>query len=275
MLLLQDPRPIWDQKFNFDDDEGLILAEIINNFKTSDLKQWEANRAETKTRQEANKKNLIKLRIEKERLDHRRLAKKKWTRERKKEEKIEGIEFHKIKKIVNFHRREEPKLNLELNIKPDSEKKINNIVFQLKNLTLCNGGTIYLDQKKYLSKNTCGIDYFLIIIFLLIKNCKYAKLENNLVSCFFKIFTYLTLNNWEEARYQWFKFCPNLGKIYQNYDWFMSENRLFVKVFYKYQTYFWETSCNNINVNCYFNMKQSKEASSFIFQLKFFIKIFI
>ena len=104
MLLLQDPRPIWDQKFNFDDDEGLILAEIINNFKTSDLKQWEANRAETKTRQEANKKNLIKLRIEKERLDHRRLAQKKWTRERKKEQKIEGIEFHKIKKIVNFHR---------------------------------------------------------------------------------------------------------------------------------------------------------------------------
>ena len=239
MLFFKDPRPIWDQKFIFDDDEGVILDEIINNFKTSDLKQWEANRAETKTRQDANKRNQIKLRIEKERLDHRRLAQKKWTRERKKEEKIEGIEFHRnqknyYKKLVNFHRREEQKLNLELNIKPDSEKKINNIVCQLRNLTLCNGGTIYLDQKKYLSKNTCSIDYFLIIIFLLIKNCKYAKLENNLDSCFFKIFTYLTLNNWEKARYQWFKFCPNLGKIYQNFDWFMSEGDSFVRVFLKY-----------------------------------------
>ena len=266
--------------------EELQFKEELDIINKNDMIQWESNRLRLNERETIRKRNLKEQRIEKARIDHRRLAQKKWIRESIESTKLDDIEYHILQrkyysKLVAFHRREELRLRgiKEENLNKAEKKqyvhiKEPNAVEKLKKLKLTNGGDFVIGKKKYNSINTCSIDYFLIIIYLLIESSNNLGIfEKNSGNCFFKIYAFIAENDWHMARYEWFKFCPSLKIIQKGlkFNWFMSEFDSYLRAFQKYQTYYWEENCDNEQKpNCFLRTKITKESSCFIFRFVIF-----
>ena len=149
----------------------------------------------------------------------------------------------------------------------------------MKKLTLTNGGEFYIGKHKFKCYNTCSIDYFLIIVYLLVEStCELGKFEEKSGNLFLKIFAFLSDNDWNMARNEWFNFCPDLKHIQKksNFNWFLSEFDSFFRYFRIYQTYNWESYCNNTREPpCYRNVKRTNESFCFIFEYKLIFQHFI
>ena len=74
-------------------------------------------------------------------------------------------------------------------------------------------------NKEYFSMNTCSIDYFLIIIFIIRMNHmeQFNQLKNiEIGNVFEKIYGHLSCNDWQMARLAWLEFCPGLKQTIKN-----------------------------------------------------------
>ena len=81
-------------------------------------------------------------------------------------------------------------------------------------IEFCNGGSVRLDGISYNFVNTCSIDYFLVIVYLVTsKRIEYrAGLQNStsdLYKTFLEISDRLKINDWNEARLCWYRFNNN------------------------------------------------------------------
>ena len=138
-------------------------------------------------------------------------------------------------------------------------------------MKLCNGGKIQFDKKQYIFKNTCSIDYYLLVIFFVVKNnCETVKKRATTNDCgqFYstglQIKQHLANNNWNMARLIWAKFFGN--KMFVNddgcivYDFFLHVEESFfnkkTKIFQEFEFYY---KCND---KCFVNNSKEKEVSS-------------
>lgn len=128
-------------------------------------------------------------------------------------------------------------------------------------LILSNGGK----YKTISIRNTCSIDYFLIIIFIVYNNHR-KYFNEELVSCFNKIHRFITLNYWNFARFEWLNFSELTKHIVidNTHDWFLSEYQSFYSTYGKYQSYSWKFLCSNGN-SCR-NHNRCETSNSFIFK---------
>lgn len=114
------------------------------------------------------------------------------------------------------------------------------------NLLLNNGGISESPDGKILMKNTCSIDYFLIIIYIICEN-HLKELNRALYDCFIKIHSFVKINDWNSARLQWLKFSNLQNHIVFNntHDWFLSEYESFYSSYGLFQKYSWKFECSN------------------------------
>jgi hypothetical protein len=133
-------------------------------------------------------------------------------------------------------------------------KKFNELqtehINSLKKLKLKNGGSIKLTNGITVkSKNTCSIDYFLIIIYLLYPKYKWFKSE--WLNVFKNIFEFVLEENWDLARIEWSQYAFAFQqdqfppKIENLWDWKGSEYESFSQVLNSYQEFSWSSTCEN------------------------------
>ena len=151
--------------------------------------------------------------------------------------------------------------------------KKSNYISSCINLNLQNGGSFIMDNKEYFSMNTCSIDYFLIIIFIIRMNHmeQFNQLKNiEIGNVFEKIYGHLSCNDWQMARLAWLEFCPGLKQTIKNnnvYDWFLSEYEAYFVYYRCNQFYSWTSKCDNIRVPLCVNAHE-KNKNSYTYLLR-------
>jgi hypothetical protein len=86
-------------------------------------------------------------------------------------------------------------------IKNDKEVQLFNFE-KIRNLKFKNGGKIKIENKVIESSNTCPIDYFLSLVYVLVEDKNYYdNLDPNLKNIFNEINKFLKNNEWDLARY--------------------------------------------------------------------------
>ena len=111
--------------------------------------------------------------------------------------------------------------------------------------------------------NTCTIDYFLIMIFIIYEN--HSKMINeNFNNCFEKIHDFVGKNNWNFARLQWLNFAKLKYMIIDDctHNWFGSEFDAYYHTYSEFQRYSWTFECNK-GSDCK-NNERHETSSSFI-----------
>ena len=125
-----------------------------------------------------------------------------------------------------------------------------NYIESCKILHLENGGQFFIDKKNFFSLNTCSIDYFLMIIFIIQTNHteKTKLLKDDIRNLFETIYALLSCNEWQKARITWLEYCPSLERSIKKknvYNWFLSEYEAYFFNYRNNQFYSWITKCNN------------------------------
>ena len=140
-----------------------------------------------------------------------------------------------------------------------------------KHLVLQNGGKFSIDNIEYYAVNTCSIDYFLIIIYIIRLNHieNFNQIKNiEIGKVFERIYNYLSLNDWQKARIVWLEYCIGLEKIIKKnnvYDWFLSEYESFFVYFRSNQFYSWISKCDNISGPlCVNSLETTKHSYTYI-----------
>ena len=145
-----------------------------------------------------------------------------------------------------------------------------NYISSCENLILKNGGQFYIGNKEYFSVNTCSIDYFLIIIYIICSNHMdlVSLLKNEISTVFEKIYVNLSSNEWQKARLAWVEYCPELRVVIQKnnvFDWFLSEYEAFFVYYRSNQFYTWISKCDNlIPPLCENSLEMTKNSYTFI-----------
>ena len=75
----------------------------------------------------------------------------------------------------------------------------------LSHLILSNGGMYTSHNRNIFVKNTCSVDYFLMIVYIIYNNHQ-KHLDGRFCVQFSKIHEFIRLNNWYFARLEWMKF---------------------------------------------------------------------
>ena len=156
-----------------------------------------------------------------------------------------------------------------------------NYINSCKNLILENGGRFMIDNREYHSLNTCSIDYFLIIIYIIRMNHidKVKLLKDDISRLFESIFTFLSFNEWQNARLAWLEYCPSLERTIKRknvYNWFLSEYEAYFSDYRNNQLYSWKTKCDNTsNPLCVNSLEAKKSSYAYIIKFKIFFNKYL
>ena len=119
------------------------------------------------------------------------------------------------------------------------------------NISISKMGKFIINNEECYSVNTCSIDYFLIIIYIIRSNHKdqFNQLKNTEIGNVFEsIYIHLSYNDWQKARIAWLNYCPGLEKAIKKnnvFDWFLSEYESFFVFYRSNQFYSWISKYNN------------------------------
>jgi hypothetical protein len=145
-------------------------------------------------------------------------------------------------KIINLI----PTENYDSSVQEFYLKKFNELKF-------VNGGST---ESNY-HCNTCSIDYFLAIAYVIAEHDNSQYIDDTLFEIFKKINLSLKKNDWNQARINWRNFETNTSKderfpkvekenSNEKYDWFGSQYDAFLATYRHFQTCFWQIDCTNI-----------------------------
>ena len=112
-------------------------------------------------------------------------------------------------------------------------------------------------------RNTCSIDYFLMIIYIVYEN-NYKDLNGDCYDCFLKIHGNIKINDWNSARLEWLKFAnlQNYVVSGNTHDWFASEFQSYYSSYSIFQKYSWTFKCSK-GPSCK-NFNRCESSTSFI-----------
>ena len=119
---------------------------------------------------------------------------------------------------------------------------------------------------EFIHTNTCSIDYFLIIVFIIYNNIKNLKyLDQALGECYKKISGYVASNNWNMARYTLFLFAEikNIKKG-NVLNWYLSEYESFKFTYSSYQLYKFDKKCDSDN--CIFSTHETHFSHNLVYR---------
>jgi hypothetical protein len=157
-----------------------------------------------------------------------------------------------LSEIIIFYLKELTSSNFKANQK--NNEAYTSVIEIADSYFTWNGGSIAkTNSTKAISfTNTCSIDYYLLIWFIVYKLKKYTfKNCNDTFHCVItKIVTHIEKNQWSEARYQWsifnkMKNSNNNDDSEIHYDYFSSEAESYIHAHNDYQTFRWSYICDN------------------------------
>lgn len=128
-----------------------------------------------------------------------------------------------------------------------------------------NGGNFVSNSMNYYIINTCSIDYFLLIIFLLYdKNDQNKSIFDD--TFIMDIIQYISLNDWNIARLKWIEYNQIPKKIICQknnivYNCFLSEYESFYKTISTFQSFTWFCKCPS--KHCKLNVMTKQNSSAF------------
>ncbi len=133
-----------------------------------------------------------------------------------------------------------------------------------------NGGKLLEDKKQFTFLNTCSIDYFILVCYIISRKFEYCLHEKEKKTPFDHLLIEFgksigSKNNWDEARLSWLNFNNNNIKKSQTnenkflYNCLTDEFTAYYSSYSFYQQFRWFNSCpnsnclNNKNPLCYSN----------------------
>ena len=108
---------------------------------------------------------------------------------------------------------------------------------------------------------------------------KVKLLKDDISRLFESIFTFLSFNEWQNARLAWLEYCPSLERTIKRknvYNWFLSEYEAYFSDYRNNQLYSWKTKCDNTsNPLCVNSLEAKKSSYAYIIKFKIFFNKYL